>query len=367
MNDSRQDYRPERRIIKGAIIFVIIATILSMMTAPLILAITVTVIRPPLQPQTGTQPETQTHIKPSPKAIQDIPGLYLQLYQQAGERFHVPWPILAGIGKAECNHGRLTAIPGCQQGQVNGSGAAGPMQFLIDSTWKSYALPGMTNIYNPADAIMAAGRKLAADGATSPAGIQRAIYAYNPLSSYVNEVLDHAQQYTDGGDLWGTIGQWQQGLQGASNAAQSATNTGLSAGQSVAGVAVKDLGQIRVMPGSSTPALPGVSSAGASIPNPGLPGECTWWAAFNHKVTWSGNAADWWANSPVTLHMSQPAVGSLAVWKAGTAYGPYGHVAVVIAVQQNSFTVSEMNYSGHGVVDQRVTKYPDPALAGFIK
>src|SRR5438034_520040 len=115
MSDDRQDHRLERRLIKGAIIFVIIATILAMMTAPLILAVTITVIRPPFQPQTGGEPQTQGKIKPSPKAISDIPGLYLQLYQQAGDRFHVPWPILAGIGRTECNHGRLTAIPGCQR------------------------------------------------------------------------------------------------------------------------------------------------------------------------------------------------------------------------------------------------------------
>lgn len=365
MNNDRQDYRLERRLIKGAIIFVIIATILSMMTAPLLLAITVTVIRPPFQPQTGGEPQSQSQIKPSPKAIQDIPGLYLQLYQQAGERFHVPWPILAGIGKRECDHGRLTAIPGCQPGQVNGSGAAGPMQFLIASTWKEYALPGMTNIYNPADAIMAAGRKLAADGASTPAGIQGAIYAYNPLSSYVKDVLDFAQQYTQG-DLWSVIGQWQQGIQGAASGAQSAVNTGIAAGQAIPGAIGGPKGTTQIMP-VQTPALPGVPASGFSTGT--FPfGQCTWWAAFNHQgVTWSGNATDWWANSPGNLHMSQPAVGSIAVWRAGTAYGMYGHVAIVIAVQQNSFTVSEMNYRGVGIVDQRVTSFPDPSLWGFIK
>lgn len=365
MNNDRRDYRLERRIIKGAIIFVIVATILSMMTAPLILAITVTVIHPPFQPQIGTEPESQSQIKPSPKATQDIPGLYLQLYQQAGERFHVPWPILAGIGRVECNHGRLTAIPGCQPGQANAFGAAGPMQFLKDSTWKAYALPGMNDIYNPMDAIMAAGNKLASDGAKDPAGIRQAIFAYNHDSDYVNSVLDFAQQYTQG-DLWSVIGQWQQGLQSASTNARSATNTGINAGQSVAGAIGGSVGTSQITP-VQAPAIPGVPARGFSTGT--FPfGQCTWWAAFNHNgVTWNGNATDWWANSPANLHMSQPAVGSIAVWKAGTAYGMYGHVAIVTAVQQNSFTVSEMNYRGWGVVDQRVTSFPDPSLWGFIK
>ena len=47
---------------------------------------------------------------------------------------------------------------------------------------------------------------------------------------------------------------------------------------------------------------------------------------------------------------------------------PTGHlVGVVITVQPNTFTVSEMNHAGEFVVDQRVPRFPDPALEGFVK
>ena len=84
-------------------------------------------------------------------------------------------------------------------------------------------------------------------------------------------------------------------------------------------------------------------------------------------VTWSGNAWQWWANSPMSRHSSVPAPGDIAV------YGPnypgsdgYGHVAVVIGVQSaNQFEVSEMNYLGTGIVDERTS---DAAyVLGFIE
>src|SRR5919108_1699104 len=67
---------------------------------------------------------------PSAAARAEIPPRYLQLYQQAGERYGVdPW-ILAAIGAVETQHGRSTA-PGVRSG-VNAFGCcAGPMQFSI--------------------------------------------------------------------------------------------------------------------------------------------------------------------------------------------------------------------------------------------
>ena len=58
----------------------------------------------------GVQP-LQEQLGPSPAALADIPGEYLELYQQAGAQYGVdPW-ILAAIGKIETNHGRST-LPG---------------------------------------------------------------------------------------------------------------------------------------------------------------------------------------------------------------------------------------------------------------
>ena len=76
---------------------------------------------------------------PSQTAVADIPPDYLLLYQQAGLAFDVPWQVLAGIGKVECDHGR-NPDPACwQEGVENAAGAGGPMQFLA-ATWQSYGI-----------------------------------------------------------------------------------------------------------------------------------------------------------------------------------------------------------------------------------
>src|SRR6266540_1757220 len=77
--------------------------------------------------------------EPTPTALADIPPQYLLLYEQAGLAYGVPWPVLAGIGKLECDHGR-SPDPACwQEGAVNYAGAGGPMQFLA-ATWARYGV-----------------------------------------------------------------------------------------------------------------------------------------------------------------------------------------------------------------------------------
>ena len=86
-------------------------------------------------------------------------------------------------------------------------------------------------------------------------------------------------------------------------------------------------------------------------------------------VTWSGNAEEWVANAAAqgVAATPTPSVGSLAVWAAGSGYDARdGHVAVVTAVTPTSYTVSEMNYLGEGVVDARTIPWPDPRVLGFL-
>jgi peptidoglycan DL-endopeptidase CwlO len=153
---------------------------------------------------------------PSPVAIADIPADYLVLYQQAAARFGIDWAVLAAIGKIECDHGRNQAA-GCNPpGTVNSAGATGPMQFL-GSTWRAGTPPmtvpvvgqptastaegyatdgdgdGVADVWNPADAIFAAARLLAANGA--PADYRQALLAYNGSASYVDAVLAQAAEY----------------------------------------------------------------------------------------------------------------------------------------------------------------------------
>jgi len=62
-----------------------------------------------------------------------------------------------------------------------------------------------------------------------------------------------------------------------------------------------------------------------------------------------------------------PRSGEIAVYQPGSGYDSgYGHVALVTDVSDTSYTVSEMNHQGLGVVDSRTIAWPDPHLEGFI-
>ena len=133
---------------------------------------------------------------PSQAAVADIPPDELMLYQEAGLAFDVPWEVLAGIGKVECDHGR-NPDPACwQEGKTNAAGAGGPMQFLA-STWQTYGIAasgsGTPDRWNAADAILSAANYLKANGA--PEKIEAAVFAYNHSDAYVQQVLAWAGLY----------------------------------------------------------------------------------------------------------------------------------------------------------------------------
>jgi cell wall-associated NlpC family hydrolase len=128
--------------------------------------------------------------------VAGISAEYLALFQAAGQRYDVPWAVLAGIGKVECDDGE-DPDPSCtQEGAVNYAGAGGPMQFLA-ATWATYAVDGngdgRKDRWNAADAIFTAANYLHANGA--PKELRQAIFAYNHSSEYVEEVLRWAATY----------------------------------------------------------------------------------------------------------------------------------------------------------------------------
>jgi cell wall-associated NlpC family hydrolase len=137
---------------------------------------------------------------PTNQAVADIPPDYLLLYEQAGLAFEIPWQVLAGIGKVECDHGR-NRNPACwREGAVNKAGAGGPMQFLA-GTWAAYGLDGnndgTADRWDPADAIVSAANYLKANGAAD--NINQALYAYNHSQVYVNQVEQWANVYAGAG------------------------------------------------------------------------------------------------------------------------------------------------------------------------
>jgi hypothetical protein len=161
-------------------------------------------VEPPAQAAPAPRPAVGQPA-PSRAAVADIPAGYLRLYRQAGARYRIPWPVLAAIGKVESDHGRAR-LPGVRSGLNRyrdrqgrwRSCCAGPMQFnLTDgppSTWQRH---GQGNVYDPADAIPAAARKLVADGARR--NLDRALFAYNHSRAYVARVRQLARRYSRGG------------------------------------------------------------------------------------------------------------------------------------------------------------------------
>ncbi|MEV0615061.1 NlpC/P60 family protein [Nonomuraea sp. NPDC050404] len=157
--------------------------------------------------------EDETQVEEvSDSAASDIPAEYLELYEEHGKKIGVQWNILAAVGKRETDHGR-SDLPGVKSG-TNSAGAAGPMQFLI-STWGGKArIPtsdqvngyasdgdgdGVSDVYNPADAILGAAKMLKRNGA--PENVRQALFVYNRAWWYVDQVQEIARKYGKSGTV----------------------------------------------------------------------------------------------------------------------------------------------------------------------
>ena len=121
-----------------------------------------------------------------------VPADLIPIYQDAAAKYHLGErgpSILAAINRIETNFGELATA-------TSSAGAVGWMQFM-PATWAAYGVDGNgdgrkdpTNKY---DAIFAAANYLKASGA--PGNWHDAIYAYNHAEWYVQDVLEHAEQY----------------------------------------------------------------------------------------------------------------------------------------------------------------------------
>lgn len=105
-------------------------------------------------------------------------GELMGYYRETEAATGVPWNYLAAINLIETRFGSIAG--------TSTAGAQGPMQFM-PATWATY---GRGDVTSPRDAIMAAGRYLAASGfAGDPDG---AIFRYNNANTYVRAVNDYA-------------------------------------------------------------------------------------------------------------------------------------------------------------------------------
>lgn len=99
-------------------------------------------------------------------------------------------------------------------------------------------------------------------------------------------------------------------------------------------------------------------------------GYCTWWVAKRRDVTWMGNAIEWYDNAQEQGYNvgDTPMPGAILVRRSAYWNG-YGHVAYVESVSGTTFTVSEMNVQGLGVLSTRtydMQSDPPPGFVGFI-
>ena len=151
----------------------------------------------------------------STAAANSVPANYLHWFRLVGAQYRVPWVVLAGIAKVESDDG-MTTLPGVHS-NANAFGAAGPMQIGIGGAagnqWGGAPVhpasdhvsgvatdengDGVASVYDPADAIAGAARYLVQHGVLD--NVASAIFAYNHLESYVQDVLGWASTYAKGG------------------------------------------------------------------------------------------------------------------------------------------------------------------------
>lgn len=119
----------------------------------------------------------------------------LGYYREAQAASGVDWTYLAAINLVESRFGRINGD--------STAGAQGPMQFL-PSTFAAY---GTGDIHAPRDAILAAGRYLAANGFA--ADHDGALHHYNHSGAYVRAVDDYAAVLAADPAAFAGYYQWQ--------------------------------------------------------------------------------------------------------------------------------------------------------------
>jgi murein DD-endopeptidase MepM/ murein hydrolase activator NlpD len=131
------------------------------------------------------------------------------LWRSAGSAYGIPWEVLAAINKIESNFGRNMG--------PSSAGAVGWMQFMPD-TWLRWGTDGdgdgIADPWDPQDGVYSAARYLAAAGGM--ADLRRSIFAYNHAEWYVDDVLELAAVFGQGGgETTLTYDTMQQDLHGA--------------------------------------------------------------------------------------------------------------------------------------------------------
>lgn len=118
-----------------------------------------------------------------------IPSKLIPIYQAAGQKYGVPWPVLAAIHRDETNFATTQIF--------SSAGAEGPMQFM-PATFQHFGVSapgrhGAPDINNVYDAIYSCANMLEKDGYQN--NPEEALYLYNHSSSYVKKIEELADEY----------------------------------------------------------------------------------------------------------------------------------------------------------------------------
>lgn len=248
-----------------------------------------------------------------------IPVIVLAAYRSAAAREAVlaphcglTWPVLAGIGRVESNHGRDVPTGGgiTADGTVeppllgpvldgtngtaavpDGSGgwsrAVGPMQFL-SSTWSLVGVDGngdgRADANNVWDASLGAARYLCAGGRSlvDPAGLAGAVFSYNHSDDYVRLVLQLTARYAnaDPAALLRAAGLTQPTASSVPTSTHPAPTGSAPAGSVLAGAA----------PTGPAPAGPAPTGPAAGSPPPTSPAPSSPPAPAEQVITFTGPA-----------------------------------------------------------------------------
>lgn len=116
--------------------------------------------------------------------VYNDPSNFDEIYARAQNAYGVDARILKAIHQVETGGSGSTGLT-----NRSGSGATGPMQFL-PSTWRRHGVDGngdgIADINNVEDAIFSAAAYLKACGYPN---VQKALWGYNPSTSYYNKVM----------------------------------------------------------------------------------------------------------------------------------------------------------------------------------
>jgi membrane-bound lytic murein transglycosylase B len=143
----------------------------------------VSVPAPVMSPAPATPSAAQVTVAQTLSAA-GLKPTFASLYLAVQARTNTPWELLAAVHSVESGQSGSTST-------TSYAGAVGPMQFE-PATFSHFAFAsdgdGNRDITNVTDAMYAAGRYLAADGA-SDGHFQAALYGYNHSEQYVTRVL----------------------------------------------------------------------------------------------------------------------------------------------------------------------------------